>query len=150
MLNNFDTLDMKEKPQYNESDLKDHLGVWLWLQNEKGEILMQYHKKFGCWTIPLEKSDPGETLEEAIVRTGKEELGIDIKEYEVVHQQEDSYIRNGQIVNVRASLIKVNDYQGIPSNMEPEKHTDFEWKSTEFVLGLEDSTDAVKALQKYI
>jgi 8-oxo-dGTP pyrophosphatase MutT (NUDIX family) len=111
---------------------------------------MQYHKKFGCWTIPLEKSDPGETLEEAIIRTGKEELGIDINKYEIVHQQENSYLRDGQSVNVRASLIKVNSFDGIPSNMEPEKHTDFGWKSTEFIQGLENSTDAVKALQRYI
>lgn len=141
---------MKEKPQYNESDLKDHLGVWLWIQNENDEVLMQYHKKFGCWTIPLEKSDPGETLEEAVIRTGREELGIDIKEYEIVHQQENSYIRDGQNVNVKASLIKVNAFDGTPSNMEPEKHTDFGWKSREFISGLDNSTDAVKALQKYI
>ena len=141
---------MRKEPQYNESDLKDHLGVWLWIQNEKREILMQYHKKFGCWTIPLEKSDPGETLEDAVIRTGREELGIDIKEYEIVHQQENSYIRDGQNVNVKASLIKVNAFDGTPSNMEPEKHTDFGWKSIEFVSGLDNSTDAVKALQKYI
>jgi isopentenyldiphosphate isomerase len=141
---------MNEKPQYNESDLKDHLGVWLWIQNERGEILMQYHKKFGCWTIPLEKSDSGETLKEAIIRTGKEELGIDINRYEIVHQQENTYLRNGQNVNVRASLIKVNNFDGVPLNMEPQKHTDFGWKSIEFIQGLENSTDAVKVLQKYI
>lgn len=141
---------MREKPQYNESDLKDHLGIWLWIQNEDGQILMQYHKKFECWTIPLEKSDPDETLEEAIIRTGKEELGVDITKYEIVHQQENSYLRDGHTVNVKASLVKVNNYEGTPSNMEPEKHPDFGWKSQEFVLGLDNSTDAVKALQKYI
>lgn len=141
---------MKEKPKYNESDLKNHLGVWLWIQNEQGEILMQYHKKFGCWTIPLEKSNPGETLEKAIIRAGKEELGIDINEYEIVHQQENSYLRDGQDVNVRASLIRVNTFDGTPSNMEPEKHTDFGWKSIEFVRRLDNSIDAVKALQKHI
>ena len=141
---------MRKEPQYNESDLKDHLGVWLWIQNEKREILMQYHKKFGCWTIPLERSDPGETLEDAVIRTGREELGIDIKEYEIVHQQENSYLRDGQNVTVRASLIKVNSFDGNPSNMEPEKHTDFGWKSVEFVSELDNSTDAVKALQEYI
>jgi len=141
---------MNKEPQYNESDLKDHLGVWLWIQNNKGEILMQYHKKFGCWTIPLEKSDPGETLEEAIIRTGREELGIEINGYEIVHQQENSYLRDGQNVNVKASLIKVNTFDGTPSNMEPEKHTDFGWKSVEFVSELDNSTDAVKALQEYI
>ena len=141
---------MKEKPQYNESDLQDHLGVWLWIQNENEEILMQYHKKFGCWTIPLEKSDPGESLEDAILRAGKEELGIDITKYEVIHQQGNSYIRDGKEVNVIASLVKVGSYDGTPANMEPEKHTDFGWKSKEFILGLENSTDAVKALQGYI
>ncbi len=75
---------MNKNPQYNESDLKDHWGISLWIQNEKNEILMQYHKKFECWTIPVEKSEPEETLEETTIRTGQEELGIDIKEYEVV------------------------------------------------------------------
>lgn len=141
---------MKTNPQYNESDLKDHLGISLWIQNEDGEILMQYHKKFECWTIPVEKSEPGETLKEATIRTGKEELGIDINEYEVVDQQEHNYLRNGHNVNVKIFLIKVKTFDGIPTNMEPEKHTDFEWKSVDFVKELDDSTDAVRALQKYV
>ena len=116
---------MKKETSYNESDLKDHMGIWLWLENPDGEILMQYHKKFGCWTIPLEKSDPGETLEEAISRTGIEELGINISNYEIVHTQDNEYERRGQRVNVVGSLVKVVDFEGTPINKEPEKHTDF-------------------------
>ncbi|HNR52979.1 MAG TPA: NUDIX hydrolase [Candidatus Dojkabacteria bacterium] len=141
---------MEKNPVYNEADLKDHLGIWLWLENEKGEILMFYHKKFGCWTIPLEKSDPGETLNEAILRTGTEELGIDIANYEIVHTQGNSYIRDGNRVNVEASLVKVLCYDNEITNMEPDKHLEVDWKSKEFILKLEDSTDAVKALQEYI
>lgn len=141
---------MKKEPIYNESDLKDHMGIWLWIENSKGEVLMQYHKKFGCWTIPLEKSDPGETLDEAILRTGVEELGIDISRYEIAHTQNDTYERDGELVKVYGSLVKVGAYEGTPVNKEPEKHTDFGWKSREFVLDLHDSTDAVNSLQKFI
>lgn len=141
---------MKKDPTYNESDLKDHMGIWLWIENSQGEILMQYHKKFGCWTIPLEKSDPGESLDDAISRTGIEELGINIGEYEIAHIQDDTYERNGNLVKVRGFLVNVKTYEGIPANKEPEKHTDFGWKSKEFLLDLNGSTDAVKALQEVI
>ncbi len=53
-------------------------------------------------------------------------------------------------MNVRASLIKVITIDGTPPRMEPEKHTDFGLKLREFVSRLENSPDAVKALQKYI
>jgi hypothetical protein len=53
--------------QYNKRDLADHLGIWLFIEREDGCIYMQYHNKFGCWTVPLEKSEPGETLEEALL-----------------------------------------------------------------------------------
>lgn len=141
---------MEKKPVYNESDLKDHLGIWLWLENENGEIFMFYHKKFGCWTIPLEKSDPGETLNEAVLRTGNEELGINITNFAIVHTQENNYIRDGNKVKVEASLVKVLCYDNEIRNMEPDKHLDADWKNKEFILKLEDSTDAVKALQEYI
>ena len=141
---------MNKEPSYNESDLKDHMGVWLWLENKRGEIFMFYHKKFGCWTIPLEKSDPEETLNDAIYRTGKEEIGIAIKNFEIIHTQKDEYIRNGSLVNVQGSLIRVTEYENEPINTEPEKHTDYAWKSKDFIKGLEDSTDAVKSLQNYI
>ncbi len=53
-------------------------------------------------------------------------------------------------MNVKIFLIKVKTFDGIPTNMEPEKHTDFGWKSVDFVKELDDSTDAVKVLQKYV
>jgi hypothetical protein len=34
--------------------------------------------------------------------------------------------------------------------MEPDKHKETGWKTKEFVGSLEDTTDATKALQKYL
>lgn len=116
---------MVKAPVHNESDLIDHMGIWLFLENETGEILMQFHNKFGCWTIPLEKSDPEETLGDAIVRAGKEELDIEITDYEVIHSQEDKYLRDGVMVKVVGNLVKVNSYNGTPRNVESEKHSEF-------------------------
>lgn len=141
---------MKKGITYNQSDLHDHLGIWLWIENEKKEILMLYHKKFDCWTIPLEKSDQGETLDEAIKRAGEEELGIEIEKYEIIHTQVNKYIRENIPVIVTASLVKVKRFSGTLKNMEPEKALDFDWKSKEFILSLESPMDAVKTLQKYL
>ncbi len=141
---------MEERPAYNNSDFMDHMGIWIWLENTKGEIFMLYHKKFGCWTIPLEKSNPDETLDHAIHRTGSEELGIEIDKYDVIHTQEDEYLRDGHLVNVKGFLVKVLEYENEPVNTEPEKHPEFGWKSKQFVKEITNSTDAVIALQKFL
>lgn len=141
---------MKSKVQYNKSDLVDHLGIWLWLENENGEIFMQFHNKFGCWTIPLEKSEPGEPLRDAIARAGMEELGIEITKWEIVHEQNDKYLREGKTIHVRGYLVKVIKYWGTVRNVEEDKHSEAGWKNKEFVSSLNNTTDATKALQMYL
>jgi ADP-ribose pyrophosphatase YjhB (NUDIX family) len=141
---------MYKNPQYNESDMENHLGIWLWIENKKEEILMLYHKKYNCWTIPLEKSNPNENLEDAIKRAGQEEVGIEINDFEIIHTQTNKYIRDGRPVKVKASLVRVKNFSGIPKNMEPEKALDLCWKTKEFTLQLESPMDAVKVLQKYL
>lgn len=141
---------MNRNPNYTKTDLQDHMGICLWIENRNNEILMQYHKKFECWTIPLEKSEIGETLKEAIIRTGEEELGIDIKQYEVVHNEKKEYLRKDLQIFVDYYIVKVTKYYGVPENREPEKHSDFGWKTKTFLLNQTDSTDGLKMLQRIL
>ena len=55
------------------------------IKNKKGEILLakspKWHNK---WVIPGGHIEPGETIEEAGLREGKEEVGLDLKYLGVV------------------------------------------------------------------
>jgi ADP-ribose pyrophosphatase YjhB (NUDIX family) len=132
-------------PNYKEKNLPDHLGIWLWIENNQEETYMLFHKKFNNWTIPLEKSSPKETLEEAILRTGREELGIEISNYKILHKQENQYSNT----KVLGHLIKVLKYKGTIQNLESQKHTDTGWKSKEFIKQLPEKLDVIKVLKRY-
>ncbi|MFT9820869.1 NUDIX domain-containing protein [Lysinibacillus sp. NPDC056185] len=57
------------------------VGVGAVIQNKANEILLVLRKKApeaGCWSLPGGKVDYMETIENAIIREIKEELGVDI------------------------------------------------------------------------
>lgn len=141
---------MSQQIKYNQSDLVDHIGIWLWIENKYEKIYMLYHNKFDTWTIPLEKSEPNESVHDAIVRSGTEEVGIEIIDYQIMHEQFNEYERNGIQVKVKGILVKVLHYNGNPQNLEPHKHSQSDWKSKDFIKGLKTEMHAVMALQQYI
>ena len=50
--------------------------------NNKGEVLLQYKRKgfgVGKWNGPGGKVEPGETIEQSVIREVKEETGLDVK-----------------------------------------------------------------------
>lgn len=58
------------------------VGVGAVIQNKENKILLVLRKKApeaGCWSLPGGKVDYMETIENAIIREIKEELGVDIE-----------------------------------------------------------------------
>lgn len=71
-----------------------HKSVWIWIVNDKGEILVQKRsslkkKSPNKWDMPSAGHvDAGETLLQACVRETKEELGLDTRENDFVFLKE--------------------------------------------------------------
>lgn len=65
------------------------------LENEKGEILLvkrKYPPKKGLWDLPGGFIELGETLEESVKREIKEELGIEIKNFQYLGSYTGNYL----------------------------------------------------------
>ena len=55
-----------------------YITVVVWIQNSKGEFLLQINKKYNMWTTTGGHPKSGETSLDGIVTEIKEELGIDV------------------------------------------------------------------------
>ena len=69
-----------KKVIYNQEDLSDHYGVSAIIKNDKGEILMQEHSKFGFWTIPIGKVNLNQNLVDGLKKEIFEETGLIVKD----------------------------------------------------------------------
>lgn len=68
------------------------------LENAKGEILLAKRKfapKKGYWDLPGGFMDLNESMEQAVKRELKEELGIGIKNFSFFHSYADRYLYKG-------------------------------------------------------
>ncbi|MBI2051810.1 NUDIX domain-containing protein [Candidatus Roizmanbacteria bacterium] len=68
-------------------------------ENNKGEVLLVRRKfppKKGYWDLPGGFVDIGETMEDALRREVKEELGIDVKKFAYLTSRYDRYLYKGQ------------------------------------------------------
>jgi len=107
---------------YNSEDLADHAGVAAVIKNEAGEILMQEHVKYGCWTIPVGKVKEGQDIVDGLRQEIMEECGLEIIEFSEMTRQNFLYEREGKKVKVAGYLFEITKYVGEPQNMEPLKH----------------------------
>ena len=57
------------------------------IQNEKGELLVIFQKKWNCWVFPGGKIEPNETPSEAAKREVFEETNLVIEDLEIVGEQ---------------------------------------------------------------
>ena len=93
--------------EYNEEDVIDRNGVSAIIKNEKGEILMQEHSKFGFWTIPIGKVNTNEDLIEGLKEKVFEETNFKVKECKKIKSKTYKYQRNGKKVNVTANVYEI-------------------------------------------
>ncbi|HHW71526.1 MAG TPA: NUDIX domain-containing protein [Clostridiales bacterium] len=113
---------------------RDYIGVGVGavILNDKGEVLLLLRERApeaGCWSIPGGKVELFETIEEAIKREVKEELGVDIDIIELLGVTD--HIVETEEVHWVAPTFLANIVGGQVRNMEPKKHEEVKWFSVE-------------------
>ena len=102
------------------------------IQNEKGELLTIFQKKWNCWVFPGGKIEENETPEEAAKREVWEETNLIIEDLEIVGEQDFSNNKSPESQGRMGYLIKANKYSGKIENKEPEKATDIKFKRIDY------------------
>jgi len=110
------------KIDYNQEDVLDHLGIAAIIKNERGEVLMQEHVKYGFWTIPVGKVKEGQSVIGGLKQEIEEECNLEVQEYKEIIEKDYLYERDGQEVKVTGHLFEITKYSGKLKNMEPAKH----------------------------
>jgi 8-oxo-dGTP pyrophosphatase MutT (NUDIX family) len=109
--------------KYNSADLVDYQAVAAVIKDKDGKILMQKHNKYGFWTIPVGKVEPGQTLEDGLRQEVREECNIVLTKYKQIIQRNFKYIRLGNKIDVDTRIFEVYSYTGKVKNNEPQKHS---------------------------
>ncbi len=105
-----------------DKNLAHELGLWhkvvhVWIINDNNEIMLQYRcaqKKFfpDVWDTSFAGHiDAGETSLEAVLREGKEELGIDIDTSKLIHlfKTKEQLVYNDMISNEHVDVFLLKD-----------------------------------------
>jgi ADP-ribose pyrophosphatase YjhB (NUDIX family) len=108
--------------KYNSEDVVSHHGVAAVIENERGDILMQEHVKFGFWTIPVGKVKASQSITDALREEIAEECNVQIEKYRELVVKDFLYVREGNEVRVISHLFEVINYTGEMKNLEPAKH----------------------------
>jgi 8-oxo-dGTP diphosphatase len=95
---------------------------------DKGRILLLLRRKSpeeGSWSIPGGSVEFGETIEDAVIREIKEELGIDCTIITLLRVTNHISPLNSFHWVSPAFLVRVS--AGTPKNIEMESHEDMQW-----------------------
>ena len=95
---------------------------------DDGKILLLLRRKppeEGAWSIPGGSVEFGETIEDAIVREVKEELGIECQIVTILRVTNHISPSNGFHWVSPAFLVRIA--KGAPRNVEVESHQDMRW-----------------------
>ncbi len=120
--------------KYNSEDLVNHHGVSAVIKNNKGDILMQNHVKYGFWTIPVGKVKKNQTVIDGLKEEVFEECNINILNHKELNFTELKYIRDGNKVTVLNHIYEVLEYIGEVKNNEPHKHSEQIFLSIEEIV----------------
>ena len=101
------------------------------IQNEKGELLVIFQKKWNCWVFPGGKIESGETPLEAAKREVFEETNLIIEDLEIVGEQafDKKQYRMGY-------LVKANKYSGEIKIKELDKIADIKFKQIDYEFAI--------------
>jgi 8-oxo-dGTP pyrophosphatase MutT (NUDIX family) len=135
--------------KYNEGDLNNHSGIGAIIRNDKNEILMLEHIKFGFWTIPVGKVDKGDSLQKTLYKELKEEVNIEVDDYEFVSMETRKYKRKGKTVKVKQYLYIIKEWTGKVKNNEKNKHSDLQWMTLDKIERLNNISDSTKAMIRH-
>lgn len=128
--------------EYTSGDLLDHEAVAAVIKDPQGDILMFQHKKFGFWTIPIGKAEPGETPYEGMLTEVSEECGINVVSAVEIASRPYTYKRDGNDVNLISHIYEVTQFDGTPRNAEPHKHLEMRFMPVSEIVKLKTLSDA--------
>ena len=104
------------------------------IQNEKGELLVIFQKKWNCWVFPGGKIEPNETPLVAAKREVFEETNLIIEDLEIVAEKE--FFSDELQKKENGYLIKANKYSGEIKNKEIEKIADIKFKQIDYEFAI--------------
>ena len=89
-------------------------------------LLRRFNTGFrdGEYSVPAGHLDGGETVVQAGIREGKEEVGVDLKEGDLIFSTVMHRIEDDERVDF---FFQVHDWIGEPFNAEPDKCDDLRW-----------------------
>ena len=139
-----------KKVIYNKEDLSDYYGVSAVIKNDKEEILMQEHSKFGFGTIPIGKVNLNKNLVEGLKKEIFEETGLIVKDLKELKQKKNCYRRDDKDVKVNLHLFEITKYSGKLKNKEPEKHKKQEFLNIEKIKKIPYLSDSTLMFLEYL
>ena len=130
---------------------KDYIGVGCGavIVNSEGQVLLLKRKcppEAGKWSVPGGKPGFGETLQNALIREVKEEIGTDIEIITLLGVVD--HILPDEKIHWVAPIFLARIEKGVPSNMEPDKHFDIGWFAFD-ALPHETTLAGTRAVQFY-
>ena len=104
------------------------------IQNEKGESLVIFEKKWNCWVFPGGKIEANETPLEAAKREVFEETNLIIADLEIV--AEKLFFSDELLKNKTGYLVKANKYSGEIKIKELDKIADIQFKQIDYEFAI--------------
>ncbi len=108
--------------KYNKEDVVSHHGVAAVIKNQKGDILIQEHTKYGFWTIPVGKVKEGQDVIDGLREEILEECNLKVEEQKELMVKDYYYNREGKEITVTSHLYEIIKFSGEMKNLEPLKH----------------------------
>jgi len=100
------------------------------IQNEKGELLVLFQKKWNCWVFPGGKIELNETPLQTAKREVWEETNLIIKNLEIVAKK--VFFSDEILKNKMGYLVKANEYSGEIKIKENDKIADIQFKQVDY------------------
>jgi len=134
-------------PLYTKEDCTDHDCVAA-IITCRNALLVFDHIKMDRVAVPVGKVKSGQKIEDALKEEMKEELGIDLLDWEEVITFVRPYIINDVPVRIVYHIFHIIKFGGIIRNLEPHKHKNLRFisiKEAKKIMNL--STAAISAIR---